>query len=660
MSTDKKKENNMLATEAKTTQKYYNVKLGLVSKGKLMTLNEIEKLDIPENQDAYISIFKYNEEQKKQVEQTGSVARIKDVTTDILVWDFDSANNPELARKDVITLAQRLVDNYSIDPDQIHCYFSGSKGMHVVLPLNKEITPEQFKHATGTIANGLKTYDSVVSDPARIIRMEYTKHPKTGLYKIPLHIAEIDEMNIEQIKELAKNQRDDVEFSKTAVKLPETLFTVEQKKPELSLVASPSVLDFSKKPKGWQDYVFAILEGHYESGERHNALMVLAAKCRAMGYDKEQTYYLCKSSLKKQSIIKGQPEFDKEELYKNIIENSVYSDRWEGGSFSPKNNPWLAKYCERLNIRWDNRTEANVTSVTEAFDSFENFATNIDAHTIKTGIHGLDDVLRLTVGMSVGLIASPGVGKTSVSLQILNNMSKQGHRCVFFSYDMYAPIVYQKLVQKHFNIGSKAMFEKFKVDPTFRKTVKDKITEEYKNVSFCFKTGQTVPDIDSTLDEVESTTGQKVKFMVVDYNELVQTDYSDATASSSFVAQKMREIAQRREVCVFSLFQPSKISGTPADEIKSYNAAKGSGAISQSVSVMLGMSRPGYNPQQSENDKYVNLSCLKNRMGPLFSLDWRWDGLTGTISKMGDEDFEDLKQIRERRASIESSSNGWT
>lgn len=650
----------MLATDVNAKQKYYNVKLGLVSKGKLMTLNEIEKLEIPEGQDAYISIFKYNEEQKKQVEQTGSVARIKDVTTDILVWDFDSANDPEFARKDVITLAQRLVEDYKVDPDQIHCYFSGSKGMHVVLPIGKEITPEQFKNATSMIAKGLETYDSVVSDPARIIRMEYTKHPKTGLYKIPLHIAEVDEMNIEQIKTLATTQRDDVVFSKSPVKLPETLFTLpEQKKKELSLVNNVS-LDFSKKPKGWQDYVFAILEGHYESGERHNALMVLAAKCRAMGYDKEQTYYLCKSSLKKQAALKDQPEFDKEELYKNIIEDSVYSDRWEGGSFSPKNNPWLAKYCDKLNIRWDNRTETNVTSVTEAFDSFENFAINIDNHTIKTGIYGLDDVLRLTVGMSVGLIASPGVGKTSISLQILNNMSKQGHRCIFFSYDMYAPIVYQKLVQKHFNINSKVMFEKFKTDPEFRNKVKQKISEEYANVSFCFKTGQTVPDIDNTIDEVESTTGQRVKFMVVDYNELVQTDYSDATAASSFVAQKMREIAQRREICVFSLFQPSKISGTPADEIKSYNAAKGSGAISQSVSVMLGMSRPGYNPQNSESDKFVNISCLKNRMGPLFSLDWKWEGVTGTISRMADEDFIELKAIREHRAGLESSSNGWT
>lgn len=639
-------------------QTYHNVKLGLTAKPKLLTEEQIKFLKIPKDQDAYQSIFKYNEAQKKQIEETGSIAGITDVTTNTLVWDFDDKTNPDLARKDAVTLAQRLVETYGVDPEVIQCAYSGFKGFHLTLPIDKEISPDAFKKATGEIAKDLATYDLSVNDPARILRLHNTKNPKSSLYKIPLTIYEVDELTIDKIKQLATAPRH-VQFTPTTSILPDSLYAVKPKKEKK--ISITSVLDMAKKPRGWQDYVYAILEGHFLAGERHQALMVLAAKCRSMQFDKEQTFYLCKSALKKQAVINDQEEFDKNELYEDIIENSVYSDKWEGGSYSPKNNPWLASYCKRLNIKWDNKTEANVTSVVEAFDSFENFAVNIDKNTIKTGIPGLDESLRLTIGMSVGLVASPGVGKTSVSLQMLNNMSKQGHRCIFFSYDMYSPIVYQKLVQKHFNIGSTAMFDKFRADPTFKAKVKDKISEEYSKVSFCFRTGQTVPDIMATIDEVESTSGEKVKFIVVDYNELVQTDYSDSTASSSFVAQKMREIAQSRDICVFSLFQPSKMSGSPSDEVKSYNAAKGSGAISQSVSVMLGMSRPGYNPQDPANDRFINLSCLKNRMGPLFSLDWKWDGLTGTIDRMSDDDYEDLKGIREaKKAAADSSSGGWS
>ena len=140
---------------------YYNFKEGLNSKGRLVTLEQLSKLQKDPNKDYYISIYKYNEEQKKKVDANGTVSGIRDVTTDILVWDFDNANNPDDARKDVVTLAHRLVEKYSVDPDAIQCYYSGSKGFHVVLYLgNQQVTPEQFKKATTVIAEGLKTFNA--------------------------------------------------------------------------------------------------------------------------------------------------------------------------------------------------------------------------------------------------------------------------------------------------------------------------------------------------------------------------------------------------------------------------------------------------------------------------------------------------------------------
>ena len=89
-------------------QYYYNFKEGLNSKGKLVTLEQLENFQKDPNKDYYISIYKYNEDQKKRVEEKGTISGIKDVTTDILVWDFDSATNPDDARKDVVLLSFAL------------------------------------------------------------------------------------------------------------------------------------------------------------------------------------------------------------------------------------------------------------------------------------------------------------------------------------------------------------------------------------------------------------------------------------------------------------------------------------------------------------------------------------------------------------------------
>ena len=655
----------MLATNDTTsTEKYYNVKLGLASKGKLMTLKEIEQLSIPDNQDAYISIFKYNEEQKKQVEQTGSVARIKDVTTDILVWDFDNAQDPDLARKDVVVLAQRLVNNYNVDPDQIHCYYSGSKGLHVVLPLGKDITPEQFKSATVSIAKDLETYDSVVSDPARIIRMEYTKHPKTGLYKIPLHIAEVDEMNIDQIKELAKEQRDDVEFSNKPAKLPEYLFVTEKKTNTPTLVSNSD--DYKNPPKGWKQYKWAIAQGYFESGERHNALMVLAATCRALGYDKEQTYYLCKSALKKQSRRTGTDEFLKEELWKNIIEESVFSDRWEGGQYSPDNNPWLKKYCERMGFDANaEKKEAPVVELDTLINQFVDYSTNFEQNLIKTGIAGLDENLILSTSTLNGLLGQPGSGKTTVALEILRNSSMSGVPSMFFSLDMGPPLVFSKLVQKESGVGFKFALEIFREQKERREQISSIIKDKYKNVGFNFKCGLTVSDMRNAITEQTERTGIKPKLIVIDYLENIAGPYSDPTANAAMITNQLKDMATEFEVCVLLLLQTQKHS-TPdiSDPLMSMKQIKGSSSIEQNCSVVLTLWREGYNPDHVDDDKYISFALVKNRFGSLWKGDFSWEPIKGHIRTLSEEEHFDLEEFRkrkrERKLAEIKEKNDWT
>lgn len=646
MNEGKTKMNNI----ATNSESYFNVKLGLSSKGKLLTLDQISKLNVPENQDAYISIFKYNAEQKKRIDATGSVSGIKDVTTDILVWDFDSSENPENARLDTLTLAQRLVDKYNVDPDSIHCYYSGAKGMHVVLPINKEVTPEQFKKVTSELAKDLNTFDPVVSDPARVIRMEYTKHPKTGLFKIPLHIAEVDEMNIEQIKVLAKKQREDVSFNETPVSLPEILFKVEEKRPSvISLLSSAD--DYKNPPKGWKQYKWAIAQGYFESGERHSALMVLAATCRALGYDKEQTYYLCKSALKKQARRTGKEEFQKEELWTNIIEESVFSDRWEGGQYSPENNPWLKRYCERMGF--DSNLEKNESPIIELdtlINQFVDYSTNFEQNLIKTGITGLDENLILSTSTLNGLLGQPGSGKTTVAIEILKNASMSGIPSMFFSLDMGPPLVFSKLVQKESGVGFKSALQIFREQKDNREKISEIIKIKYKNVGFNFRCGLTVADMKTAIVEQTERTGIKPKLVVIDYLENIAGPYSDPTANAGMITNQLKDMATEMEVCIILLLQTQKHS-TPdiSDPLLSMKQIKGSSAIEQNCSVVLTLWREGYNPDFVNDDKYISFALVKNRFGSLWKGDFGWEPVKGQIRSLGEEEKDEFEEFKRRK-----------
>ena len=103
-------------------------------------------------------------------------------------------------------------------------------------------------------------------------------------------------------------------------------------------------LDLKSIPKGWKIYKWALVQGMFESGSRHQALMIIAATCRALGYDKTTTYHICKSAIEKQAQRYGVDKFNKEELYENIIEKSVFTESWEGGQYSPDTNPMSVQY----------------------------------------------------------------------------------------------------------------------------------------------------------------------------------------------------------------------------------------------------------------------------------------------------------------------------
>lgn len=635
--------------------KYVRLSRGLKDKGILIKPDEVFN-HIQPDKDYYTSVFYYNPEQLRQFKETGSIRNIEDVTTDKIVLDFDSKTDLSLAAKDALEAVYRL-QRFGIDKKAIEVYFSGSKGYTVVVRMDREITPSQLANiALNKIGRGLNTLDKSIYNASRILRVPGTKHQVSGLYKIPITIKELESSSPDDIKKKAQSLDNITEDFDWDTATPSDDLFVEEKQEEKKIH-----IDVTTKPRNWRNCKWSLLQGQFKEGERHTALMVLAATARGMGFDKDTAYYLCKSALKKQATLTGQDEFPKEELYTNVIE-STYDTHWSGGQYTCQKPGWLQTYCQGLDEPCKEHSDANTVKIEDAFGMFKNYATNIDALTIKTGIPVLDNKMKMTIGMSVGIVAPPGVGKTSLALQILNSMSRNNEQALFLSYDMFHALVFQKLIQKHFNMQPDEIFKKFKSgDKDFEQRVLNLIGAEYKNVRFCFKAGQTYEEILDTIKETEDETGKKVKLVVCDYNELVLTNMSDSTSSSNYVAQKMREIANVQQTCVLSLFQPNKMSGSPADEITSYRSAKGGSGIEQSVSIMLGMSRPGYNPRKPETDRFMTINCLKNRMGSLFAADLYWDGLTGSIRELSSEEENELEALRqEKEEQKEKDDANWT
>lgn len=641
--------------------KLYSVfKETLSSKPKFISYPpKLPKLDL--NIDYYISLFQYTAIQKELAEKKGSISGIKDVTTDKLYFDFDSKDNLEDARKDALKLSSRLVA-HGTDPDDIHAAFTGSKGFSVEIKLAERITNEQFKAAVHKLAGDLKTFDHVVSDPNRIIRIDNTKHNKSKYYKTPIALYDLDELSIEKILEDASQFRDYQNHSKP-VNLPKSIFEVIPKKKEKIKVSNDLEEALEKIPKGWKNYKWSLAQGFFESGERHTALMIVAATCKGLGYDKITAYHICKAAAEKQASRSGEDKFPKEELYENIIDSSVYSDNWDGGQYSPATNPWLKKYCERMGFEVKKEEETKARRIQDIQDEFKHFVDHIEENTILTGIASLDKAMPITIGMNLGIVGSASSGKTALALEILKNTSKAGVVSVFASLDMHRNRLFEKLLYKTTGLSRGDLYAKIQGGEI--EEITKKIKEDYANVWFYDRSCPSVANIREYIEEVEAETGKKVKLVMLDYFERVNSEKSEDTAASKDTAGQLQDLVNDFNVAMVTLVQPNKFSlnGGPDKPIKSYVAIKGSSFLYQSFRSIIAIWRPFFTPETAADDKYMQMAILKNDLGEQGLFNFSWNGKKGEIKELTEEEEADmnykLQQKATREAGEKEDNNGW-
>jgi DnaB-like helicase C terminal domain len=615
------------------------------------------------NKPYYLSTFIYNESHNSIFKAKKTISGITDVTTDKIYWDFDSKSDLSRAQKDAVEICARL-QSHGIPSENIQVSFSGSKGFGVEVKTNRRYTPQEVQLVASKMAEGLSSFDTSMYNPARVFRIAGTKHYETGLYKFPLTVAQLSELPVVEIKLLAKDMDNTIVDNhnwETVVKIPDSINeltkTATKDRMTHTTIAFPEDLDFTTKTKGFSNCKYALLNGFFPPGSRDSSMMALAATCRALGYPKEITYSMCKGAARLQGQRYASEPFDKKEIWKNVI-GQVYGDNWKGAQYSCKTQSWLKEICDSLGRHKCNHTiSEGFVEVKDMFDEFEDYSNNIEKNTIKTGLTSLDEKIQLTVGMPVGLLGAPSSGKTSIALNILNNTSNMGISSVFFSMDMYGPLISMKQIQKITGMDVRQIHDLFRHDKRKAAEIKEKISQEYKNVRFSTKAGHTVQEMRDIVNDYQDKTGDKVKLILTDYLECISGPYSDATANSSKIAGELRDFATEMSICGITLLQPPKISGDASYPLASMRQIKGSSMLEQSFRSIISIYREGFGPDNPEDDKFMTIKILKNTMGTLGSIDYAWRGQKGDILEISEEEAIELSALRSRKATKAKENN---
>jgi hypothetical protein len=642
---------------------YVNIRKGLNSKPMLVDIKEdINKFLTNRDSDYYVSLYKYNDDHKKMLEETGSLAGIRNTTTNRLYFDFDSKHDLEKARVDALEVANRLVTR-GMDEDNIGTFFTGGKGFSIEVDLNDYITPEKFKAITSDIAGDLETFDTVVADPNRIVRIHNTKHQNSGLFKIPLSPDELVNLSIDEIKLLAKNPRAN-RMVKVA-DLPSNMKDIVAPAKQLSVLSmsqeltfDTSSIDMKARPKGIDEVRWLLVNGFFRvgEGERHYAMLCLAATYKNQGYPQEHCDALLGAVALTQATRTGDELFDSDKI--GLITKQVYGPGWQGGQFTTRDpNNWLAKYAKKMGINV--KEDEGPATLDGISAGFTHYIMNIEKNTVKTGIDELDKAMPITVGSNIGVVAAAGAGKTALALKILRYNSENGIPTVFASLDMHRNRLFEKVIYNVTGLPREDVYARFKAGKG--KELTDLVKKHYGNVWFYDRSSATVEDVRNYIQEVEQRTGEKIKMVMFDYFERISSSISDDTASSKVIAGQIQDLVNDLDLAAITLVQPNKFSlgGGPDTEIKSYTAIKGSSFLYQSFRGIISLSRPFYTPDTKDLDKYMVINILKNDLGSQDRFEMGWHGKTGEIYRLEDHERSELKELMKLKNATKEKSDGW-
>lgn len=157
----------------------------------------------------FTTAYRYDSQNIREANMLGNLYIDFDIT------DIDQANNFELIREDAIRVISALKAIFGIPREMIRIFFSGSKGVHITVPLEVmgiQPYPELnnvFKLIADDFAKLVRnqTVDTRIYDKVRLFRVPNSLHPKTGLYKVPITFEELRTSSLVDLKNIAKAPR---------------------------------------------------------------------------------------------------------------------------------------------------------------------------------------------------------------------------------------------------------------------------------------------------------------------------------------------------------------------------------------------------------------------------------------------------------------------
>ena len=256
---------------------------------------------------------------------------------------------------------------------------------------------------------------------------------------------------------------------------------------------------------------------------------------------------------------------------------------------------------------------------------------------LSTGLKDLDRAISgLNKSDLVLLAARPGMGKTSMALNILLDAGKKSGKTVaFFSLEMSKEQLAMRLISGECFVDNKKLVTGKLTEQDWENVAMAADSLNRANILIDDDSSVTVADINAKCRRVDN-----LGLVVIDYLQLMQSAGGKTRASDnrqqvvSDISRSLKIMAKELNVPVLCLSQLSRANESRTDKRPMLSDLRESGAIEQDADIVLFLYRDGYYNKDSENPNLAECIIAKNRHGETGTVQLQWMPEFTTFSDM--------------------------
>jgi replicative DNA helicase len=254
---------------------------------------------------------------------------------------------------------------------------------------------------------------------------------------------------------------------------------------------------------------------------------------------------------------------------------------------------------------------------------------------LSTGFDSIDSLLGGMRGGTLTVMAGrPSMGKSTLALNIANNMATRNKNVLFYSLEMQQVQLMMKIVASETDINLNKVDNDTLSEDENNRWYKALAQAGDKTMTILDRGNIAVRDIVSKARQMNGQTG--IDCIVIDYLQIMKYDKNREISELGNITRELKYLSKELDIPIILLSQLSRGVEQRENKRPLMSDLRSSGEIEQDADCIIMVYRDEYyNKEESEDKGMAEIIVAKNRMG---QIGWVKCKFEGQYSKFSDEE----------------------